>query len=272
MPTNLFFSHATDLPQALGLKPSDVVSLVGGGGKTSIMFRLARELAAAGNHVISTTTTRIIPPTPEESECIIAEEDATDLAVRAKAALQHYHHITIARSNPDTYKLVGLLPETVDYLHHLGLADYVINEADGAACQPLKAPNSTEPVIPLSTSLVVAVVGIEAIGQPLLPNTAFRIEYISRLTKLNQGELITTEAVSLLLTHPQGIIQYAPKGRIVPFINKVGESQVTQAKTLAGDILGRRHPQIEMVVFGEVRRPDFPLTVVSLKQSDRLQD
>jgi len=262
MSNNLSFIHTNSLAQALGLHQGELVSLVGGGGKTSLMFRLAQELAAGGKRVISTTTTRILSPSPEESGLVILENDAEALAIQAKEAIGNHRHITLARAYPDADKLKGLLPETMDYLHRLGLADYIINEADGAGCRPLKAPNPTEPVFPTSTTLVVAIVGIEAVGQPLLAENAFRIEYISRLTGLKEGEEITSEAVSLLLTHPEGIIQHSPLVRIIPFINKAGEDQVQQAETLAADILRRRHKYIDRVVFGEVRRPDYHLTVV----------
>ena len=191
--------------------------------------------------------------------------------MRARIALRRYRHVTVAHSCPNADKIKGLLPQTVDCLRHLDLAEYIINEADGAAGQPLKAPKPTEPVMPSSTSLVVAVVGIEAIGRPLLAENAFRIENISRLTGLKEGDIITTEAVATLLTHPQGIIQYAPEGRIVPLINKVGEKQAAQAEALAIEVLRRQHPQIARVVFGEVRRPACPLTVVFVK-TDGLDD
>ncbi|MCK7504559.1 MAG: hypothetical protein MZV70_11045 [Desulfobacterales bacterium] len=47
---------------ALLLHGGGVVSLVGAGGKTSLMYRLARELAGTGQAVLTTTTTRIYPP------------------------------------------------------------------------------------------------------------------------------------------------------------------------------------------------------------------
>lgn len=265
MSTDFSLIHTTSLREALGLEPGDLISLIGGGGKTSLMFRLAHEIAASGKCVISTTTTRILPPPPEDSESIILEEETETLIARLGESFRRYRHVTVARSHPDADKLKGLLPEALDLIHRLKLADYIVNEADGAACKPLKAPNLTEPVIPSSTSVVVAVVGVEVVGKPLLPENAFRIEQISHLTGLKEGELITTEAVSLLLTHPRGIIQHAPQVRIVPFINKAGEDQAGQAEILAAEILDRRHPQIERVVFGEVRRPNYPLTVVSLK-------
>ncbi|MCF8109113.1 MAG: hypothetical protein K9J81_08985, partial [Desulfohalobiaceae bacterium] len=42
---------------------SGIISLVGAGGKTSLMFQLAREIAARKQRVLTTTTTRIFSPT-----------------------------------------------------------------------------------------------------------------------------------------------------------------------------------------------------------------
>ena len=45
--------------RALRLRAKDVVSLTGGGGKTTLMFRLAAELAGLAWRVVTTMTTRI---------------------------------------------------------------------------------------------------------------------------------------------------------------------------------------------------------------------
>ncbi len=47
------------LADALGVTDAEVVALVGGGGKSTAMFRLARELVDKGSQVITTTTTKI---------------------------------------------------------------------------------------------------------------------------------------------------------------------------------------------------------------------
>ena len=55
----------------LDLHPSspDVVSFVGGGGKTTTMFRLAYELAQQGKRVVTTTTTHIGPDQIQQQPC-----------------------------------------------------------------------------------------------------------------------------------------------------------------------------------------------------------
>ena len=49
----------TSLIDALELVSARLISLVGAGGKTNLMFGLAREFAAAGERVLVTTTTKI---------------------------------------------------------------------------------------------------------------------------------------------------------------------------------------------------------------------
>jgi len=50
------------LRDAIKLKQRDIVVTVGGGGKTTIIEKLAQELTCTGNKVIISTTTKIIAP------------------------------------------------------------------------------------------------------------------------------------------------------------------------------------------------------------------
>ncbi len=59
------------LKEALGIKPGEVISLVGGGGKTTLMFALARELASSGKTVITTATTKILEPSSTETSLLL---------------------------------------------------------------------------------------------------------------------------------------------------------------------------------------------------------
>ena len=141
---------------------------------------------------------------------------------------------------------------------------YIIVEADGAARKPLKAPNATEPVIPESTSLVIAVTGMDALGCRLTEENVFRPEIVSRLTGLAKGGTVTADTIATLITHPQGITKGSPAhARIVPFINKIDIiKDPAAADDLAGKILGKRHPQIERVVLGQVQRAEPVVRVV----------
>lgn len=239
--------------QALDIRPREVISLVGGGGKTTIMFALARELTSNGNHVIMTTTTRIIKPLSSETQLLLIETDDEQMIKTLLQNVDKYCNITLASKRFPSGKLIGISPELVDRLSELDQAPYIIVEADGASRKSLKAPNLTEPVIPGSTSLVIPVVGVDAAGRPLTRDYVFRPEIASSLSGTPLGAAISTEAIARLITHPQGIIKGSPvHSRIIPFINKVDlKDGLSIGRDVAHRILAKRHPQIERVLLGQ---------------------
>jgi probable selenium-dependent hydroxylase accessory protein YqeC len=201
-----------------------------------------------------------MPPSADESPCLVADEDQGRVLSRLKDELLRHSHVTAALVRTADGKLKGLAPETLDRLQGSGVGDYIINEADGAARKPIKAPNATEPVIPSGTTLVIAVAGMDALGQPLSQDIAFRPELITGVTGLSAGDKITPETVATLMSNEHGIIQHTPPGaRIVPFINKAELADDDAAAAVARAVLSRRHPHIERVVTGSImsRPGDF---------------
>ena len=60
-----------------------VIAIVGAGGKTSLMFRLAEEFSNAGETVLTTTTTKILVPETAQSKDVIVSENLDDLNAQA---------------------------------------------------------------------------------------------------------------------------------------------------------------------------------------------
>jgi probable selenium-dependent hydroxylase accessory protein YqeC len=262
----------TGLAEALELGHDEVISLVGGGGKTSLMFALARELAAGGRTVISTTTTKILPPSLEDSPRLIVEKDWSRLASRAAEDVRCYRHVTIVSENLPSGKLKGISPETVVLLAKSKVASFIIVEADGSAQRPLKAPNATEPVIPENTTLVVPIVGIDALNCLLRNDYVFRSEIASRLLNSPEGSIVTACSIAALLTHPEGIIKGSPsRARVIPVINKMDLAGAPlKGRILAGVILKAGHPAIKRVILAQVRCRE-PV-VETVKVDERLAD
>jgi len=252
------------LTEALSIRPGEVISLVGGGGKTTIMFALAQELASTGECVITTTTTKIFEPSPADTPFLLLEADEEQMIAALLKNLDKYRHITLASEKLSSGKLNGISPELVARLAEIKRAASIIVEADGAARKPLKAPNPTEPVIPHNTSLVIPVVGIDAVGCRLTEKDVFRPEIVSRLLGLPLGEVISAEAIATLITHPQGIIKGSPtQARIIPFINKIDlDEGLLKGRDLASKILATGHPQIEQVILGQAQLPEPVVEVI----------
>ncbi len=174
------------LAEALQI-PRGVTAFVGGGGKTTAIARLARELSALGR-VLVATTTRIYPP--DFPVLIDPDEGALREAFR--------HHAIVAVGSACEAKLGP--PENLEAL--CALSDYALIEADGARGLPLKAPAAHEPVIPADARLVVAVAGVDGIGQPV--SAAHRPELYAALTGKPLHALVTPEDVAKALLHPDG--------------------------------------------------------------------
>ncbi len=234
---------------ALRIRPGDVVSLVGGGGKTTIMFRLAAELTAAGMTVITTMTTRIFVGQMERAPAHLLLRDEASLFAALPAALAEHGHVLVGgRIGADREKVEGVPPEFVDRLAAGRWADVIIVEADGSRRLPFKAPAAHEPVVPASTSILAPLVGLDILGQPLDANHAHRPELVAALTGASEGESITADTVARVLAHPLGGAKGLPDAaRLVPFLNKVDLPGIQQdAHELAKRLLA--HANVDEVI------------------------
>jgi probable selenium-dependent hydroxylase accessory protein YqeC len=243
------------LIESLDLRAREVISLVGAGGKTTLMFRLARELLLDGKKVVTTTTTKILEPVPGETAFLFVDSDEEKLKQFVLEHLDQYRHITIAREKLESGKLKGVSSGLVDELWVSHEMDTMIIEADGAAGRTVKAPREGEPVIPSNTTLVIAILGVDGVGMTLNEEHVFQPERVSKMTGIPKGKKLTEEALAILTTHPEGIFKGAPSSsRIVAFLNKVDiRNGRVRGKGIGKKILEKKHPQIERVVLGQLK-------------------
>ncbi len=241
--------------ESLGLKARELISLVGAGGKTTLMFRLAGDLSSQGKKVVTTTTTKILEPSPEESPFLVVHGDEATLKQSVISRLDEYRHMTIVSERLGEGKLKGISTSLIDELWGLDEVDYLIVEADGASRRPIKAPREKEPVIPSATTLVVAILGVDGEGKELNATNAFQPERISRITGIPMGEKVTDEAMAVLMTDPEGVFKGAPPAaRVVVFLNKVDlRDGLAKGRGIGRKIIERKHPQIERIILGQLR-------------------
>ncbi len=243
------------LAEALSLKEREVISLVGAGGKTTLMFRLAKELFLNGKRVVATTTTKILEPKSEETNFLFVDPDERKIKDFILDHLDQYGRVTVARERLESGKLVGVSADLVNELWSFGKIDVIIVEADGAAGRPIKAPREWEPVIPTVTTLIVAILGVDGVGKELNEENAFQPDLVSKVTGIPVGEELTDEAMAILAVHPEGIFKGAPpSSRLVAFLNKVDIPQgLANARSIAKKILEKEHRRIERVVLGQLK-------------------
>lgn len=231
-----------------------MIALVGGGGKTSLMYALAAEMASSGTSVITTTTTKIFPPSIQESPCLVLLEQEPNLDKLA-ARLGESSHLTVGRAMISSGKVDGIADLVVEQLREL--ADWIVVEADGAGRRPIKAPEVWEPVIPRSSDLVIPVVGLDCLGRPADDHWVFRLEKFLEVAGLPRAAMITPESIGRLMGSSKGGLKDIPESaKVVPFLNKTDlVANRAQIRDTVREIVSAARGRISQVVAGTLVRP-----------------
>ncbi len=227
--------NTTTFLNAFGIRRKDVVSIIGAGGKTSLMFHLAREAKEQGMKVLVTTSTKIRVPEADQydsidlsgklfTDCDIVEPGIYVGGLPDKDSTK----ITQARSDILAWQCKTF--------------DLVLIEADGAAEKSLKGWKTTEPVIPDSTSVTIGVIDIQTIGNVITENSVHRLEIFSELTGADPGDTMEIGHLLRMIVHDNGLFGKA-LGREILFINKV-ESAKSQHNA---DLLQKQMEGLTMV-------------------------
>lgn len=153
------FTKAFSLLRILDLEgaAAPVISVVGAGGKTSVVTRLAQEYLKRGREAVVTTTTKMY----ENADWPILETLSLPLFEKE---LKKYKVVWLGEKIAG-HKIRGAAPE---FLKAACLGKIpVIIEADGAKGMPCKAPAAHEPVIMDESTVVLGVLGIDGIGKEI---------------------------------------------------------------------------------------------------------
>ena len=141
----------------ISLQEKRVVSLCGGGGKTTLMYALAREAKKNGKTALFTTTNIFVPDEPDIHVLNpFGAEEALSLWQRGEIVAAG---VPVVGVN----KLAAPEPDAQAWL--LTNSDGLYVEADGSKRLPLKYPAQWEPVLPEQTTHTVVVAGLSALGK-----------------------------------------------------------------------------------------------------------
>lgn len=218
-----FFNH--DLSPLLGLADSQIITFIGGGGKTSLTNTLGKEFASHGYPTLLTTTTHIMKPDFLSDESYIENEDLGQLA----------NIFTNLKKNTLPLAALGI-PEKVvnsnikwrspssDFCEKI--AEFskkfstknpykflkILCEGDGSKRLPIKLPKDGEPVFFPKTDTVIGVIGLSCLGKPI-KETLFRYELLPNLTSLDNyfikslqsADIVTTDFLYRLCLSEKGL-------------------------------------------------------------------
>ncbi len=174
------------LAQLLGIQIG-VTSVIGSGGKTSLLAALSRELVAQGASVVLTTTTHILP---FEGCPLVTGADGE------KVATELAGNRVVCVGTPGEAGKLAAPGIAMDKL--ASLADYVLVEADGSRRLPLKAHAAFEPEVPACSAQTITVVGASGFGRPV-GEVVHRPEVFCGLAGCGPWDLATPQRVARVL-------------------------------------------------------------------------
>ena len=207
-----------DIAPLLHIGPG-VTALIGGGGKTTLLSVLARELSASGASVALTTTTHFLPFEGMPALSGPGEWNAAASPVACFASPTEEGKLTVPACG------IPALAKA---------ADYVLVEADGSKRLPLKAHAEWEPAVPEGSERCILVLGGSGFGRPVR-EAVHRPELFCELAGCEGNAVATPELVAA------AIAAETASGRIAPDVVVVNQAEDPRVARAARDFACALH-------------------------------
>ena len=220
---------------------SFTVTVIGSGGKTSLIRRLAVSLAP-GRKILITPTTKMFPFSPGEV--------------------------------PPSVNVKGIFNEASGKLESLPLCelekiipsyDLVFIEGDGSKGLPLKAWAEHEPVVPPFTDITIGILPLWPLGKPVSESIVHRLRHFIALTGAEEGKPVKQEHILRLITgrtpdgspgsgRAPGLFAKAA-GRKLLFFNQIEDYEsLRQAREITASLPAEfRSGELDRIIAGSVK-------------------
>ena len=234
-----------------------VITIIGSGGKTSIIWRLASVLKNTSlspkRKILVTPTTKMFVP-PEDTNLYDWYCGSGELPASPAPG------VTLAGVFNNANCKLEALPSGELEKSAAGF-DLVLIEGDGARGLPFKAWADHEPVVPAFTDLTIGVLPICRLGEPVSEKIIHRLPLFIALTGAKAGEALTMEHLRLLVTgRSSGSAAPLPglfakaRGRKILFLNQVeDDNALEKAKELAASLTEEFRLTLDLIIAGSMR-------------------
>jgi molybdenum cofactor cytidylyltransferase len=216
-----------ELKQALRATAAIQAAVVGSGGKTSTLFRLAREMV---DPVIVTTSTHL-----GKEQLSLADRNfivTSNFEIESLREEIFKGGVTLITGPVNAIDRATSLDENALFLLHTLALKWNISllvEADGSRGLPLKAPGQHEPAIPAWIDNVIVVTGLSALGKPFSDDVVHRAKEFSALTGIQTQDPITIQHVQRMLNHADGGLKNIPRSaKRIALLNQADDLPMQQ--------------------------------------------
>lgn len=244
------------LAEAFDLSRDARIAAIGGGGKMTLLLALGADWARAGGRPLLVAAARI---TAHEERGVPGVR--TVLLPAARSAWPDVRFLggellVVGRKAERAGVIDALSFDEIGALTRDSGTDLLLVKSNDARGRSLVEHSPGESAVPLDTSLVLAVAGLDAWGTPLGEDTVHLHERFSERLSLGPGERLEDDAYYAALADPAGYRTLVPPGaRYAVFLNQADRPvRIAVAQRIAAGLIERG---VGEVVWGDVRRQEW---------------
>jgi probable selenium-dependent hydroxylase accessory protein YqeC len=203
---NLLFQNAQQFRSAC-------IAIIGGGGKSGLLWTLGHELKSHFNSVLLTTLTKARTNSPVNTfyyEKVI--KNILDLSEKNNPLF-----IISEKISPEKYQ--GLSPAQIATL--LPYFDVTVMESDGSRNQSIKAHNEIDPDVPGYVTHLIVVVGADVVNTRITDGNVHRSKLFQEIWGLGNDDRLSAKFIAEVITSKKGYLSKVKHQPVtVYYINK----------------------------------------------------
>lgn len=225
----------------LNIGKGSVISVVGAGGKTTLVQSLANALAKNFKVGVLTTTKIMKPDSGDYTGLYIGSVHPEDVSGLGNGI---YY---FARESMDNGKLWDVDEASLDTVRNA--MDVLLIEADGSKCKPLKGWAEFEPVVLKETTMTIGVITVKELGRVISDENVHRMSLFEKLAGAKAGQKLLKQHLISMITKPEGLFKNSVGEKVLLF-NQVEDDA---AERLANEIVEEGNLPFEKIIIGCLR-------------------
>ncbi|MDR2403408.1 MAG: putative selenium-dependent hydroxylase accessory protein YqeC [Spirochaetaceae bacterium] len=238
----------------------EVITVIGSGGKTSLIWLLAKTAALGGEcrSVLVSPTTRMLVPPREAGlwDHFFEGPDRCQASAAPSTGWRAASGITLAGLVDTSAGKLKALPEAALAALVPGY-DLVLLEGDGSRTLPLKAWADFEPVVPDYTGLTVGILPLWPLGRGVSEDLVHRLSLFTVLSGAAPGEVLNLDHLVRVITgrgNARGLFAAARGDRVLFFNQVEDEAGVDMARQMVSRLPPSFRSSLRAIIAGSVRQ------------------
>lgn len=190
------------------------IALLGGGGKTALLHKLADEFAKYYPSVLQTSLTKTAFH-PSDNPLILNEINIDKLeSLKFKR-----NPLFLIGEKITNEKLRGISETDLDKIRQQ--FDITIFECDGARNKPLKAHTEYDPIVPEFATYTIIIAGADAVNTKINDGYVHRPELFCKTWNVKEDFILNIDFIVKVVSSGKGYLSKVPAGKkIIYFVNK----------------------------------------------------